>query len=479
MKQAVEHHPKSLSIFFSTEMWERFGFYVVQTLLALYLSLHLKWEDKSVYALVGSFTALTYISPIFGGWVADHLLGQKRSIYCGGFILFFSYLALAQSTSQFGLIASLAGIAAGTGFFKPNISSLLGNEYPAGSTQRENGFTIFFMGITTGIVLGTTFPNLINTRFGWSAAFFSASVGMLFGILIFKWGVSRYKIQDYLPHTLSWKKSLQVILGLIVVWVAFIYILNYSSVANLVFICIALLSAAYFVNVIKKEDKSQSRKTTVIAVLCIISALFWALYFQMFMAITLLITRTVDLQLWGISFPPPYYVAIQSLGAIGFGYLLSRKKTRLNTSKRTLLTGDKFLRSMLFMSCAFALITGVCALTTPSLLISPLYILPAYLLISLAELYLYPVGLSAVTWLADHSKVSTFMGIFFVSLGVGAFLAGKLANITAVPDETMSLMAYKLHYAHSFGKLLIILVLATLVCAGLNRIIHRLLSEVT
>lgn len=475
----MEHHPKSLSIFFSTEMWERFGFYVVQTLLALYLSLHLKWEDKSVYALVGSFTALTYISPIFGGWVADHLLGQKRSIYCGGFILLLSYIALAQSTSQFGLIASLAGIAAGTGFFKPNISSLLGNEYSAGSPLRENGFTIFFMGITTGIVLGTTFPNLINTRFGWSAAFFSASIGMLFGILIFKWGVSRYKIQDYLPHTLTWKKSLQVILGLIIVWVAFIYILNYNSVANMVFISIALLSTAYFVHVIKKEDKHQSKKTTVIALLCIISALFWALYFQMFMAITLLITRTVDLTLWGISFPPPYYVAIQSLGAIGFGYLLSRKKTSIkNTSKRTLQTGDKFLRSMLFMSSAFALITGVCALTNPTLLISPLYIMPAYLLISLAELYLYPVGLSAVTWLSDNSKVSTFMGIFFVSLGVGAFLAGKLASITAISDDSMSLMEYKIHYAHSFGKLLIILVCATLICAGINRMIHRLLRDI-
>src|SRR5262245_54132396 len=144
-------HPPSLHTFFATEMWERYGFYVVQTLLALYLAFHFKWIDKRIYSLVGSFTALTYLSPLIGGWIADHLLGQKRAILTGAVFLFFSYLTLSWLTSDNGLAAALAGIAVGTGLLKPNISSLLGNEYPSGSAKRESGFTIFYMGITTGI----------------------------------------------------------------------------------------------------------------------------------------------------------------------------------------------------------------------------------------------------------------------------------------------------------------------------------------
>ncbi len=172
----MEKHPKSLRIFFATEMWERYGFYVVQSLLALYLALHFKWPDKQIYSLVGSFTALTYLSPLVGGWIADKLIGQKKAILLGILILGFSYCLLAWLTTATALTVSLAAIAVGTGLVKPNISSLLGNEYPQGSAKRESGFTIFYMGITSGIVLGTTLPSELSTHYSWATAFFSAAL---------------------------------------------------------------------------------------------------------------------------------------------------------------------------------------------------------------------------------------------------------------------------------------------------------------
>jgi len=165
-------HPPSLRIFFATEMWERYGFYVVQTLLALYLALRFHWQDKQIYELVGSFTALTYVSPLIGGWIADHLLGQKRTILSGAFVLLVSYFALSFTSSNHGLTLCLASIAIGSGLLKPNISSLLGNEYPEGSPNREKGFTLFYLGITTGIIMGSTFPGYLHHHFGWSVAFF-------------------------------------------------------------------------------------------------------------------------------------------------------------------------------------------------------------------------------------------------------------------------------------------------------------------
>ena len=479
MKKTHLPHPPSLRTFFATELWERYGFYVVQTLLALYLALHFEWPDKRIYALVGSITALTYISPVIGGWIADHLLGQKRAILMGAVVLFANYIALSFVLTDLGLTASLAGIAVGTGLLKPNISSLLGNEYPVGSPNRENGFTIFYMGITTGIILGTTVPSYLNTYFGWSVSFVSAAIGMIIAFTTFSLGVYRHQIKDYHPFKYELKKVMLAALLMLALWLISFYILNYPAVANTVFIAVVLLSLAYLLYCAKCETTKQARKTMVIILLCIISVAFWAFYFQMFLSLTLFISRVVQPTLFGITFPPPYYVGVQSIGMILIGLILSRRKRHLNQSQQGISTGNKFVLSMIFMTVAYVLITLVCNSGAPLALLSPLYIIPAYLMISLAELLLSPVGLSAITILASPKKVSTMMGIFFVSLGIGGFLSGKLAELTSIPIGETSIVALKTHYAASFSHLLYILLGTTLICFFLNLIIKYLMTQST
>lgn len=474
---ALSHkHPKTLRIFFATEMWERYGFYVVQTLLALYLALHFSWPDKDVYELVGSFTALTYLSPVLGGWIADHLIGQKRAILLGAVVLLFSYIFLSMSNNNSSLCACLAGIVVGTGLLKPNISSLLGNEYPAGSPNRESGFTIFYMGLTTGIIFGTTFPSYLNEHYGWSQAFLSAAFGMVIAISIFAYGIKIYRIQDYRGYQFSTQKILLAAVLLLGLWLLSLYILDYPLLADVVFIAVVLLSVFYIIYSIRHESDMQAKQTIVIGLLCLISVLFWAFYFQMFMSLTLFILRVVNPTVFGIAFPPPYYVGIQSVGMIILGLVLARGKRPLSQQQQVIRTGNKFLTSMVCMTIAYGLITIICHFNFPAGLLSPLYLIPAFLVISLAEMLLSPVGLSAVTVLASRKTVSTMMGIFFVSLGVGAFLSGKLAKLTAIPINTVSISYLKLHYASSFLSLLFILVGATLFCIILNAIIKKLMS---
>jgi POT family proton-dependent oligopeptide transporter len=469
-------HPPSLRVFFATEMWERYGFYVVQSLLALYLALFFKWPDKQIYALVGSFTALTYLSPVIGGFIADHLLGQKRAILTGAVCLFFSYLALTLATNDSNLAAALAGVAVGTGLLKPNISSLLGNEYPVGSAKRERGFTIFYMGITTGIILGTTLPSLLSTHFGWSISFISAAFGMIIAFSVFAFGAYHYKIADYHAYQFKLSKACKAAGLMIGLWLMSFYILNNPIFANSAFTVVVLLSLAYLIYSIKNESPVQARQNIVIGLLCIISVMFWAFYFQMFMSLTLFISRVVDPQLFGINFPPPYYVSIQSFGMIIFGYLLSRCKGRLSIVQSGIRTANKFVLAMVFMCLAYSLITLICYSSQgSSALLVPLLFIPTYLLISIAELLLSPVGLSAITVLASRKKVSTMMGIFFVSLGIGGYLSGKLAALTAVDSNHMSIIELKAHYTHSFTTLLCILMIATVGCFILNYVIKRLL----
>lgn len=478
MSQKKYAHPPALPVFFATEMWERYGFYVVQTLLALYLSLHFQWPDKQIYTLIGSFTALTYISPVLGGWIADNLIGQKRATFVGIVFLFASYLALSLQTTTNMLPLALAGIAVGTGLLKSNISSLLGNQYPEDAASRESGFTIFYMGITTGIILGTTIPSYVNSHYGWSTSFMSAAIGVLIGGISFGWGVYYYDIKDYHLYQYSTVKTFQAMLMILSLWFCAWLMIILPSVADSIFLTVIILSIMYLVFCIHQEPKEQAYQTTIILLLCIISVIFWAFYFQMFLSLTLFILRMVKPTLWGIPCPPPYYVALQSLGMIVFGSLMARHKIAHSHSQKIAQIGNKFLGAILLLTLAYALISWVAHMNLAIMsLLSPLWMIPAYLLISLAELLLSPVGLCAITLLSSRNRVSTMMGIFFVSLGVGAFISGKLAKLTALPNTPLRLSEIKDHYGLAFMKIFWILVVLTLFCIGLNYIIRRLIRK--
>ena len=196
------------------------------------------------------------------------------------------------------------------------------------------------------------------------------------------------------------------------------------------------------------------------------------------MSLTLFIVRAVKNRIFDISFPPPYYVGIQSTGMIAFGFLLSRmKKPKLTKAQQAARTGNKFFLSICCMTLAYGLIMLICYTSIDNKLISPLLLIPTYLIISLAELLLSPVGLSAVTLLACNKKVSTMLGVFFVSLGIGGYLSGKLAIITALPAGISNAMEIKHHYSIAFSKLFVILLCSTIACSFINYLIKKLMTD--
>lgn len=472
-----KNHPYSLYVFAATEIWERYGFYAVQSLLALYLSLHFKLDDQHVYALVGSFTALTYLSPIIGGFIADHLLGQKRSIAMGILFLFCSYVALFLLSSEFTLTIALACIAVGTGLLKPNISALLGNQYKSNLANRDSGFTIFYIGITLGIILGTTLPSKLNYYLGWSSVFASAAVGLILAAIVFGYGIFKFDIQDFVEIEFDRTKLIKAIGIILLSWLSFFCILSIPGLSDVAFISVGLLCVYYIIRSSRQETGMQSKQTLVIGLLCLISIMFWSFYFQMFMSLTLFISRVAEDNLFGIMFPPPYYITIQSLGMVLFGYFISSNVSKITLAQSGVRAGNKFVISMGCMSAAYFVITIICHYSNPAAMISPLYFFIAYLLISVAELLLSPIGLSAITILASKDKASTMMGVFFVSLGIGAYLSGRLAQLTAIANpESMNLIETKLHYAHIFTEQLYLLIFVTVLCVGFNKLIKVLLK---
>jgi POT family proton-dependent oligopeptide transporter len=479
MTYSVLRKPSALPIFFITEMWERYGFYVVQSLLALYLAITHQWPDKRIYALVGSFTAITYLSPVVGGFIADNLLGQKRAILTGAVCLFLSYITLACVTSEVGFLGALAGIAVGTGLLKPNISSLLGNEYPRDSPRRERGFTIFYMGITSGIILGTTIPSQLTHHYGWAISFMSAALGMVIAFLVFLIGIKRYQIGDYHPINDSPSNRINAGLLILILWLLSFSILKNPRMADAVFGMVVIIACGYLLHAIKFEPAKQAKQTAVIGLLCIISIMFWAFYFQMFLSLTLFMARAVTPTLLGLPFPPPYYVSVQSIGMLIFGYYLTVQRPRQVSTPQGIKTGNKFVLAMVLILMAYVIIGFICYRSQTNTLLSPGFFIPAYLLISMAELLLSPVGLAAITQLASPRNVSTMMGLFFVSLGIGGYLSGKLASMTAIDSAIFSspnaILLIKAHYADTFGHLVILLSIAVGSCWLLNKFIKRLL----
>lgn len=203
-------HPKALPFLFLTEMWERFGFYVVNGMLVLYLTEAFGFSDDKSYTILGVFMALAYISPMIGGLIADKFLGFKTAITCGGIFLIAGYAMLALPM-KFVFYPALATIIVGNGLFKPNISSLLGTLYKPNDPARDSGFTIFYVGINIGALLAGTSSGAIKNHFGWHAGFGLASAGLILGLSIFalgfKFGDIQHKTQNLMKKkffTLPW-----------------------------------------------------------------------------------------------------------------------------------------------------------------------------------------------------------------------------------------------------------------------------------
>src|SRR5688572_11022644 len=189
-QSAVQHetllgHPVGLYTLFFAEMWERFSYYGMRALLLFYmLKGFLGYGDSDAYAVYGAYTALVYMTPFFGGMIADRLLGPRRAVVLGGLFMAAGHLMMTIENS-FSFFTALALLIAGNGFFKPNISTIVGSLYPPGSPKRDGGFTIFYMGINLGAAMSPLLCGYIGETYGWHYGFGLASLGMVTGLAVF------------------------------------------------------------------------------------------------------------------------------------------------------------------------------------------------------------------------------------------------------------------------------------------------------
>ena len=442
-------HPKGLFICFATEMWERFSYYGMRALLILYLTKHWQFTDAASYLIYGAYTSLVYIMPVFGGMLADQILGSKKAVTYGAILLVFGHLGMTVESNQQIFYLSLALIVSGVGFLKPNISTMVGALYEDGDPRRDSGFTIFYMGINIGAFTATLLCGYLGEEVGWAYGFGAAGIGMLLGLIIFLWG---QKYLEGLAEPPSEKYMTKVsgvsyenwayISGVIMVLITWFLVQNSQLVGQLLGGFGAIFIGAWLLYALFKCAPEERDRLIVVGILILFSLIFWALFEQAGSSLNILTDRGVDRVIFGWEVPASMF---QSLNA-GFIFTIAplfallwialakrnmEPSTPIKFSIGIVLVGLGFLVLVYGMQSSEALQTGV------------IWIVLIYFLHTLGELCLSPVGLSSVTKLSPQRIVGFMMGMWFFASAAGNYVAGLIAKGTA--GDPVMLIAEKIY----------------------------------
>jgi proton-dependent oligopeptide transporter, POT family len=456
--------PRALKIFFFTEMWERYGFYAIQTLLVFYFIRTFHLTDQLSYSILGSITALAYGNSVLGGYIADRLLGHRMSVLLGATLLAMGYALAAISFELTFSLWAFAIITVGTGLLKPSISSMVGLLYEKKDIRRCSGYTIFYVGLSLGIILGETLAGFIQRYFDWHSMFFSASFMMIIAFLIFWLGTRRFKITD------DARSKEDIFLAAIFVSLTILvsyYIISHQATA-VIFFAVAAIVCGFIIFYEAYQEKGSVRKKLIaFLILMGLSICFWTLYYQMFFSMNLFIARVVDRHLWGMTLLPTVYPAVEAGAGILIGLFLGWFWHWLESNHKHWNPSPpmKFTLAFLFHSIALGIFYLSSLLLGENTMIMPGRLLISYLFIALAELLLTPIGLAMVGELVPKRLMGLMMGVFLVTMGLGGKLAGILANFSTVPHDLLTdFIAVEHIYQHSF----LIYFIFSLVVTGLS-----------
>ncbi len=434
-------HPKGLYLLFATEMWERFSYYGLRALLVLYAAAAtsavnpgLGWDEPQALRLLGWYAGLTYLTPIFGGWLADNFLGQRKAVIIGGIIMALGQFSLASPLDTLGTAGAwsfaplgiafpetpvtfylgLLGLIIGNGFFKPNISTMVGDLYPQGDARRDGAFIIFYMGINIGAFLAPLVCSTLgeDPAYGWRVGFIAAGIGMVLSVIIQLTFARRY-LGDVGVEPGA-KRSLKL--------------------------------AGGTKHPLTPMERDRLR---VIFVIFVFVALFWAAFEQAGGLMNLFADKHTDRQVGSFLVPTGWFQSLNPLFIVLLGIPFSILWTRLGASGRNPATPVKMYLGLLQVALGFVfLVVAVFEMQrTGDMKSSMIWLILAYLFHTTGELCISPVGLSLVTKLAPMRLGSLMMGVWFLVNFTGNLLAGYIGAFS----ENMGQYAWMISLAADVG----------------------------
>ncbi|KZN63657.1 peptide MFS transporter [Pseudoalteromonas luteoviolacea] len=408
-------HPKGLFLLFGTEMWERFGYYGMRAILVLYLVAQVQnggfgWTNADALSLYGTFTMAVYLTPLFGGWLADNVLGQRKAIIIGGILMAAGHFIMGiphsivagQEENVFYIGLTLLCI--GNGLFKPNISTMVGDLYEEGDKRRDGAFTIFYMGINMGGALGPIVAGYVAAVISWQAGFVAAGIGMVISVVM-----QMLLSQKYLGD---------------------IGVIPSAKLSQ-------QQSASGTKEPLTKVEKDRIR---VIFTMSVFSIIFWMGFEQAGGLMNLFANDYTNRMLMGFEIPASWFQSLNSIFIIIFAPIVAMIWLKLDKKEPN--SPVKFAIGLVFLALGF--LTMMLALMTESaepgqtLQISMMWLVLFYLFHTLGELCLSPIGLSMVSKLAPLRLASLLMGIWFLCTAVANKIAGFVGSFLGEGQEAMN-----------------------------------------
>jgi POT family proton-dependent oligopeptide transporter len=426
----IAGHPKGLSTLFFTEMWERFSYYGMRAILMLFMVTPvaaggLGFDTLKAAGIYGLYTGSVYFTTIPGGWIADRLLGLRRAVLVGGVLIACGhYSLLLARTTQF-FYAGLLLIVLGTGLLKANISAIVGQLYAPDDARRDAGFSIFYMGINLGGFISPLICGGLAQKIGWHWGFGAAGVGMTLGLVQYVLGQHRFGRAGLLvapPQGVSilWAKGIAgVVLAGLGLWAVWPW-RDYVVLAGTAGLFLWLLRTG-------AETAVERKRIGAIMALFVFAVLFWIGFEQAGSSLTLFADQNTNNQVLGWVFPSSWYQSVESFFVVTLAPAFAWLWMRLG--KREPSSPAKFAYALLSLSLGFLAIAVAAHLfAAGGVRVSPWWLITLYFFHALGELSLSPVGLSTVTKLAPARIVGMMMGVWFLALSLGNFLAGNVAG---------------------------------------------------
>jgi len=479
-------HPRPLWMLFMTEFWERFAFYSVSWALALYIVAHFYHGDPSGQAwaaqIFGSYTALIYASSIFGGYVADKVIGYQRSILIGALVMALGLFAVMLPGRDIFLFG-LAMVIVGNGLFKPNISSMVGQLYGPNDDRRDRGFTLFYMGINGGALLAPLLTGWLASYFtdtplqqNYKLVFGAAGVGMLLSLFWFWFGRrGLHGIGRPAPEAASRMRVVWVMLG-VAVTVPLVYLLlAYVGANGLQFVLGPLFVVVAVMLIVEaiRHDRVQLDRVLAMLIIFAFSVLFWMFYFQLGTSFNFLAENLVNRKMFGgWVFPVGWFQSVSPLAIIVLAPVVTLIWAFLAKRHKEPSIPRKFGLSLIFNGLGFAVLVYALARLIDGSGLIPFWPLTlCYVLQTVGELCLSPIGLSMVTKLAPPRLVGLAMGGWFLSLAVGGNLSGLLAGHIS-GENGMTAASALSGFTFSFWLLTGAGVLLLLISPLINKLMH-------
>jgi POT family proton-dependent oligopeptide transporter len=427
-----KNNPHSLSTLFFTEMWERFSYYGMRALLVLYLVNSQNYSESDALHIYAVYTGLVYLTPLIGGYLADRFLGSQKAIFIGGLTMMIGHFLMAFPNFLYLAIGMLI---IGNGYFKPNISTLLGRLYKPDDVRRDSGFSIFYVGINLGAFLAPLIVGYVGETINWHYGFAIAGFGMLAGLIQFYIGQNKIIKEDISSQSKKLNPADWGIITLVSVinLPLILVILELNQIINDFFfeILAILIILIFFYFITKKKQlltvKKDIKRIAYIGILSIFVIFFWMGFEQAGGSLTLFANNSVDRNFLGFVIPASFFQSINPLIIILIGPMIANFWLSVDRSKNKINTSQKMGLGLLLLASGFFLIMLVNNSSETS--ISLWWLVGVYFLHTMGELCLSPIGLSMVSKVSPKKIASLMMGFWFLSSAVANFTAGKLPAI--------------------------------------------------